>query len=211
MGHTPITVLPTPSPSSRKDSEESRNPATHTPAPCCHPPGTRSWPRAQVGLGERDRDLGGPGSGGMSAVPKAPQPPGAPLDVCCTELCPHPLRRGLLGATSDRGTWGSHFASPFLWKLLWRGPGECRDPLHLSPAIWGICHGRERPHGENPGSVPRMHWQGLPWGSMRPQAAARCQPPGPPPGPAHWDPGLGAPEAGSLGRQGAWPSGDSAG
>ena len=211
MGHTPITVLPTPSPSSRKDSEESRNPATHTPAPCCHPPGTRSWPRAQVGLGERDRDLGGPGSGGMSAVPKAPQPPGAPLDVCCTELRPHPLRRGLLGATSDRGSWGSHFASPFLWKLLWRGPGECRDPLHLSPAIWGICHGRERPHGENSGSVPRMHWQGLPWGSMRPQAAARCQPPGPPPGPAHWDPGLGAPAAGSLGRQGAWPSGDSAG
>lgn len=195
---TPISLI------SEGLKEESRNSATPPPPTAAlRGPGPGSELRQAL---ERGTGTRGAWLGRGVRCPKAPQPPGARLDICRTELCPRPLRRGLLGATSDRGRWGCRSASPLLWKLLWRGPGECGDPLHLSPAIWGVCHGRERPRGENPRSVPRMHWQGLPWGSVRPQAAACSQPPGPPPGPAHWDPGLGAPAVGSLGGQRAQPS-----
>lgn len=135
LGHTSITCAARPHLPHLRCTQESRHLATPRPPPL---------PSREQVLGSelrqalaRGTGTLGAGWGRVSTVPKAPELPGAHLDVSCTELRPRPLRRGLLRATSDRGSWGCHSASPFLRKLLWRDPGEHGDPLHLPPAIWG--------------------------------------------------------------------------
>lgn len=110
---------------------------------------------------ERDRESGGAWLSRVSAAPRPSQPHGAPRDVPCTELCLQPLRRGLLGATSERVSWGcwEHrvvtLCFLFVWKFPGKDPCECiSTPVHLAQAVWAICHGHQRPCGETLRRVP---------------------------------------------------------
>lgn len=58
MGHTSITCAAHPRLPHLGRTQRGEQEFCHTPTPRCRPPGTRSWLRAQAGLGERERDSG---------------------------------------------------------------------------------------------------------------------------------------------------------